>query len=76
MQSAVVAVLVIVSVLFSIWRLVPAERRVRWLQRIAPGGAQRADWIGRLWRAAQAQAVRGCQACAHGAARIYRGGRP
>jgi len=76
MQIAIVAILVTMSVLFSLWRLIPAERRLRLLQRIAPGAAKRGDWIGRLWRAAQAQALRGCQACAHGAARIYRGGRP
>jgi len=75
MQTLLVIVLVTLAALYSLWRLFPAERRARLLERVAPRAAHREDWVGRLWRAAQAQAVRGCQACAHGAARIYRGGR-
>ena len=66
LEKLIVATLVVAAVVFSAWRLTPLRRRLRLLERLAPEASRRRGPIGALWRATQAQAGQGCNACVNG----------
>ncbi len=65
-QEVVVAVLVLASVLYASWRLMPMRRRLWILERLLPQTA--GGWRSRMRQAAAADAVRGCAGCSEASA--------
>jgi hypothetical protein len=63
LQSVAVAVLVIGSAVYAAWRLMPASRRLRLIERLLAGAPASSGWVARLRHAARADAEKSCGGC-------------
>jgi hypothetical protein len=74
LQTIIVALLVIASSLFAIWRLTPLRAKLRLLDKMRPDTAKVwGRWIARLRKGVAEQLTHGCGACASKETPIYRG---
>jgi hypothetical protein len=65
LQTLLVTLIVIVSVVFAAWRLSPARARLRLLDRLKPDTAHVwGRWIARLRKGVAEELMHGCSACA------------
>jgi hypothetical protein len=63
-QGYLAAALVLASALYATWRLLPARRRLQFIEWAFPPRAGRSRWVARWRSAALAEAARGCGSCA------------
>lgn len=79
LQSVLVALIVIGSVIFAAWRLSPARARLKLLDRLKPDTAHLwGRWVARLRKGVAEELMHGCGACAAKTSDVpvFRTGRP
>ena len=73
LQSFIVALIVLASVIVAVWRLSPARLKLRLLDRMKPDTAHLwGRWVARLRKGVAEELMHGCSACARGPSHVQK----
>jgi hypothetical protein len=76
-QTLIVAIVVLVSVAFAAWRLMPARTRLRVLDGVKPSdGNAVGRWLLRLRKGVSNELTHGCSTCSHNADHVQKHAAP